>query len=436
MKKFSVGLLLLIIGVSLSQAQTGQAEVKPLTLRDCFEMARNQSETLKIQNESIRQAKSRKGQAIGSVLPDIHWRAGVTWQDTNVSSASAFADDAMFRRRRTESRFTLDQPIFSGFKEFYAVRGFTAQARSAAYTMARTETELYQSVAAAFLNVIASETDLFNVRTTIKLSDTRLKELKDRVRIGRSRDSEIATAESQWAGLKANEAQILGNIAVAREDLGFLVGQDVSATPLVDNMGLPEMITKEEALKTAQERSDLKALREEVEARRDSVRVVQAAHWPWANLQGNYYTQRTGFLRDIDWDLMLNVDVPIFQGGYVKSQATEAKSILQQAKLALTQRERLVQAEIRQAQAALQASLQQAELLEEAYRRGKRSYDLQVKEYRYGLVTNLDVLQSLSSMQELKRNWDRSLIQSKLNYIQLLTATEQPFEPVNQETNQ
>jgi outer membrane protein TolC len=67
--------------------------------------------------------------------------------------------------------------------------------------------------------------------------------------------------------------------------------------------------------------------------------------------------------------------------------------------------------------------------LEDAYKKAKKSYELQVKEYRYGLVTNLDVLQALTFMQDVKQNWDRALIQSQLDYINLTAAAEKELSP-------
>ena len=49
---------------------------------------------------------------------------------------------------------------------------------------------------------------------------------------------------------------------------------------------------------------------------------------------------------------------------------------------------------------------------------------MQVRDYRYGLVNNLDVIQSISSLLDVKLNLDRSIIQVKVNKILLKIATE------------
>src|ERR1051326_2677546 len=85
---------------------------KPLTLFDCFELAKNQNEKIRIQMENVTQAKAREKGAIGSVLPNLHWKNTVTWQDTSGVTISSVADNSLFKKQRTESRFTLTQPVF------------------------------------------------------------------------------------------------------------------------------------------------------------------------------------------------------------------------------------------------------------------------------------------------------------------------------------
>ncbi|MBL0059906.1 MAG: TolC family protein [Elusimicrobia bacterium] len=96
---------------------------------------------------------------------------------------------------------------------------------------------------------------------------------------------------------------------------------------------------------------------------------------------------------------MLNLDVPLFQGGTVKARVADARSGLQQAQLSLDYLERQIQSDVKKAYEAWTASLEESQSLEEAYQASKKSYDAQRREYRLGLVTNLDVLNAMNLMQ-------------------------------------
>ena len=60
--------------------------------------------------------------------------------------------------------------------------------------------------------------------------------------------------------------------------------------------------------------------------------------------------------------------------------------------------------------------------LEMATDAARKNYEAQQRDYRLGLVTNLDVLQALTVFQENQRALDRARNTAKLNYLKLQTA--------------
>ena len=68
---------------------------------------------------------------------------------------------------------------------------------------------------------------------------------------------------------------------------------------------------------------------------------------------------------------------------------------------------------------ALESSRVQKKTLEQAYQKSKASYDLQLREYRLGLVNNLEVIQALNTLLDMKRSLDKTDVQMVLNAIQL-----------------
>jgi outer membrane protein TolC len=63
-------------------------------------------------------------------------------------------------------------------------------------------------------------------------------------------------------------------------------------------------------------------------------------------------------------------------------------------------------------------------LLDDAQQKSRRSYDMLTREYRLGLVNNLDVLQAMNDLQNVKRDFDVAQLQSKLNLLNLRLAAE------------
>lgn len=411
----------------ISSAAAEPASPGALRLKDCYQRAVNQSEQLLITQEDIQQAKARRKQALGSVLPDVRWLMTSTIQDTSgTSGESGGVGGTLTRRERTDSRFQAKQPLFQGFKEFHSISAYKAQARKAEAELMRDSVTLYLDVAQAFYRVMQLATFGKDLRVSIDLTEDRLKELRGRVRLGKSRSSEVLSSESQLASLKSQEAANNGNLTAARDLLGYYVGMDMRTVQLLDETPFPTQIYSEEnAVRLGIERSDIRALKEDVEAKRAGLRVARSGYYPYLNLLGNYYTHRPGFQEEIDWDISLNIDAPIFQGGRIRAMDKEAKSQLRQAELQLSRVVRLAESEIKQAHAALTSSIRETEALEDAYDKARKSYQAQVREYRMGLVNNLDVLQAMNAMQDIKAKYDTAYLQTKLNVFKLRVVTEE-----------
>src|SRR6185295_17620768 len=84
--------------------------------------------------------------------------------------------------------------------------------------------QLYKDVATSFYTVVALEKELSDVREEIGLYDRRVKDLNQRVRIGRSRVSEVLTVQALQANLSAQAESLDGQIRAQRALFGFLTG--------------------------------------------------------------------------------------------------------------------------------------------------------------------------------------------------------------------
>ena len=180
----------------------------------------------------------------------------------------------------------------------------------------------------------------------------------------------------------------------------------------------------EEVLSRLKDRSDLRAQKEDVAAKKWRIRYQKGFYWPTADLAGQYYTQRSTFLQDVDWDVVLSVQVPLFQGGTVSAAVREAQAAYRQSVLVLEEMERRAAHAVRRTHGELSAAVRETQALDEAARAAQKSYDALLEEYRLGLVTNLDVLQALDLLQAQKNAREAARLKAKRLFIQLNVAVE------------
>ena len=392
------------------------AAVEALTLDEYFTQALGRSEVVTIQGELVEQAQERKRQASAALYPTLTGYASYTWQDTGAR------DLTLYPTRQRLARLTANQPLFRGFREFATVRQSRALvgAQDDDYWNARVQ--LFKDVTQNFYEVLAIEQDLISLGEQIGQYQQRTKELQGRVRIGRSRSGEVLTVQSGISTLDAQIEQRRADLSAAREVFAFLSGLP-AATPLHDTEMVPAHPGPlDEYLARIALRPDVKAMQQRQAAARENITVARGAHLPSLDLNANRYLERSGALENVDWDVQLALTVPLYAGGGLQSRVREALSQNTQAELSVSQARRQAEQEIRSVYQSVVLDRSQLDALEKAADAAQKNYSAQQRDYRLGLVTNLDVLQAQASFQENQRALHRVRYSTKLNYLRLQAA--------------
>jgi len=398
-----------------------------LTLDEYFAAALKRSEVVATQGELIRQAEERYKQANSALRPTVNGVASYTRQDPIPAGELSTSTSP---NRQSLARITATQPLFRGFREFAALRQTQALLGAQDQDYRNARTQLFMDVTQNFYTVLSIEQDLKNFGEEINQNIDREKELNGRVRIGRSRIGEVLFVQSTISTLRAQVEQLQAQLGTAREAFAFLSGL-ASTTLLRDTEDLPANLEPlDDYLARLELRPDVIAGRQRLSAARENTKVARGAHLPSLDLNANRYLERTGNLKDSTWDVGIALTVPIYAGGLLQSKVSEAVSQLTQAELNASQASRQAEQEIRSIYQSVVFDRSQLDALEKATESARKNYEAQRRDYRLGLVTNLDVLQALTAFQENQRALDRARYTSKLDYLKLqAAAVRRPVPP-------
>jgi outer membrane protein len=170
-------------------------------------------------------------------------------------------------------------------------------------------------------------------------------------------------------------------------------------------------------------RPDILAAAQQVQVAGKQVEIAKGGHYPQVDLVSNYYLTRTGILETSEWDVGVSIAVPLFQGGSVQSQVRQAVQEKRIAQLTGQEAIRVAERDIAiNYQNLIQIKLQ-LKSLKEALKKSEEGYRLSQKDYQLGLVTNLDVIQSLNVFIETKRSHDGLVALGNLNFRTLDALT-------------
>jgi outer membrane protein len=334
------------------------------------------------------------------------------------SSSTTSVFESQEPTKSSDRRFKATQTLFNGFKAFAAIKGSKYEKNQRIDEKVRAEQLLLVDVANAFYLLIEKQEDVRALRRIETALSDRITELRAREKLGRSRPSEVVNAKAQFYAVQSSIEVVKNQATLARQLLEFLVGQPVR--DIADVYDIPDTLQPEGYYVAKSEcRPDVQAARYASLVARQEYRMVDSDFLPTVDFEADYYTQRTGFNKGVDWDIALKVNVPIFDGGYTVGRSKEYQLKADQKDLEYRRARRKAPYDIKDAYASLTTALAVHESLRKAYTTAKLNYHLQRKDYERSLVNNLEVLASIQTLQDAQRNYIHALYEAKRLYWQL-----------------
>lgn len=390
-----------------------------MNLQDCYNLALQRSETVAITEQEIAVAQALYTQALGSVLPKLSINVSELLQDSSSQTDGAGTVGTTFTQfSRPSVAVTVRQPIFRGFKEFHALKLSKVNESQKRLLTRNAERLLYQDVVIAFLTIVKIERDIEVFQRIIQVNRSSIGELQDRVRLGKSRDSEAALLQTDLALLEAQLEQKRGERRIAYDSLAFLTGLNPQPQIAYSNPPVRDLQPLTYYTGLLDTRPDVQAARDEMQIARGEVKIRQGDLLPQADVVANYYPYRAGFQRDIKWDATFNVGIPVFNWETV-GQIREAKVRSKQAQLREELTRRSAGTEVQKSYDGYVSSRNQFLKFQSASDKARNSYNLQSKDFDASLINTLDLLQSQQTWLDALRQRNTAEVLTWLDWLTL-----------------
>lgn len=408
MKKYFSTMLILSMYVSSALG---------ITLKESFDLARKNMEAIKRADAQITVSEEQKDRVRGVVLPNVS--AIGTYTQIDPPKAAGASPFLLTQQHNYALRLT--QPLFRG-GTVSAYRLAKENVLLAQYQKDASEINLYQLVIQSYFNLKIAQGDVKDVEELMKYSKERVGEIGERTRIGRSRKGELIEAEVLYNVAKSQYEQSLIQLQQAEKNFEFYT--KVKPGVIGELPELPPVTgTVEEYMRKTHTRPDVMAVQQQARVASQQISVARGGHMPNLDLISNYYLDRTGVLATSKWDVGLAMVIPLYQGGTVEAQVREATAQHRIAELNSSEKIRTAERDIAINYQNLAQLQLQLKALKTALQKAEEAYRVNRKDYTYGLVTNLDVLQSLNAYIETKRSYNSLASLVHMNYRNLEALT-------------
>ena len=395
-----------------------------LTLADCYQMALIQSEVIAINKDLIKEADAHFMIALSTILPHVAF-ISQDYQEKPLKQGMAIGESNP-ASKGSQRAFNVTETLFSGFKAIAGIRGAKYEKNQRIDEKIRAEQLLLVDVADAFYLLLEERADLKVLYRIRKVLNDRITELIQRERLGRSRPSEIVYVKTQIYAVEASIDLGQNQEIIARQLLEFLVGQPVGQ--IMDTYQFPDQLKAEDYyVQQSLARPDVQATKFAWQLSKENIMVVDSGFLPQVDVGGNYYPQRTNITgnKGVDWDVTLSVNVPIFEGTEVLGASNLANLQADENMQEYHKARRQAPYDIKNTYVTLTAAMSVRDALEKAYKTAKINSHMQIRDYDRRLVSNLDVLTAIQTLEDQERNYIHAMYEAKRDYWALRVAVGQ-----------
>jgi outer membrane protein len=396
------------------------AQKSSMNLWDVFALAVKHTETLASSAENVEQAKAQNNQALGAWLPQVFLND--TWgtqSNQYITGNPTFTPPSSYNTLYLSAAET----VISGLTQIAALQGAGANIDYQNYNFRNQSRTLLLNVANAFYNVLALEEAETAYEKSQDLNQQILVVEKKWQQMGRSQTEDVANTEALLAQVLADMENNKFQLAQARETLSTLANIPADQSLVSEETFGTPTYTAEEAETKVDERPDVEAAKFNVDIADAQLLQAHGEHLPTLAVEGDYYLQDNNDNPTPDWNLELVASLPLFEGGQIVAQEDSAASKKRQAEMNLSLIRRTAFDDVREAYKSLVDSMSETDAYQKAVDAYQADYQDVLHDYKLNLTTNLQLLQTMTSLETTQISYLKAKYQALYDQIWLKVAT-------------
>jgi outer membrane protein len=415
MRRWLLALLLAMIipgsvGVAESNAQEG---TRVLTLEEAYRQALQTHDQILIAEKEVKKANLLPYKAFSMMLP--HADAIGAFQKVNKPIESTIGNVVILPHDQTLGGFRVRNSIYNP--------DFFPQRRKAHEVIDRNINNYFQviqnilgEVVLKYYQVLRADELVQTSRELIKTAQEEVRNSKVKLASGAVTEDVVLRAELDLAAAENKLIESSNQLRLARSILKNLISLNAVDYTVAKQAPLPEVTENLETLlsKAYDYRFDHKMALAEVDLAKTEIDLVKAKFQPTVDASWDYYAvKHPRFDQESNnWTAMVNVKLPILEGGLRHWELKEKQESFQQAKLSLNDKRRNIRIEVEDSMLAAQNDKSFVLKLQKQVELAQKSYDITSSKFKFGAVTITDVSQAFASLASAKTE----LINKKYDY--------------------
>lgn len=400
------------------------------TLYQIYQLAQERDPTLRAAAATRDAALEVEPQRRSGVLPTIGLNGDISRNSYDKRNPLPAESNPTYSTN-TNYSLNLTQPVFR-WDRWVALdqADYLVTQAQAEYGVA--EQELMVRVAERYFAVLAAQ-DALRVAGAEKESIGRqLEQAQQRFEVGLSAITDMQEAQARYDSTIAAEIRAEDTLASSHEQLREIIGeQSENLAPVRDtefNLVAPEPQDLQSWVTLAlQQNPALAAARAGSEAAREQIKIERAGHYPTLDATASYGYQDSNFggivtVERNDGAIGLQLNVPLYQGGYVNSKTREARYRFDAARERLDVSQRSIERQTRDAYRGVVTGISEVRAAEQARKSNTTALEAAQTGFEVGTRTIVDQLNAQSILSQAELNLSQARYDYLLNTLRLKQA--------------
>lgn len=374
-----------------------------LDLQQAYDAAVANDATIRAARSGAEAQRERLPQALSQLRPNVSFSAGRNYNDLISEGRGAFGQDVRTQTHYFSGNQTLSvrQPLYRPYL-MAQLRQAEAQVESAEADLARDEQNLVVRVGEAYFEALLTREQLALVLAQKEAYGTQLDAARKSLQAGSGTRTDIDEAQARLDLTVAQEMEARQNEVYTRRRLEVLTGQAVEQLAGLDGERFapqqPVPASVDEWIARAEAASpELQSLRAQAEAARQEVDKARAGHLPTLDAVAQWSRTSSDNVNSVNqrYDnkiIGLQLQVPLYAGGYVNSTVRQAVAAHERARELLEAARRDLGVRVHHEFRGMTEGILRIAALEQAVRSAEQAVQSSRKSLAAGVRTTLDVL--------------------------------------------
>ena len=368
-------------------------------------------------------------QALAGLLPSLSAGANSAWNDskTRVQISPEFQQ----RYNSNGYQLSLTQPLFR-WQNFVQYGQGQWQVIAAEANFAEASQDLILRVAEAYFNVLYAAENLKAINANQAAIAQQLAQAKKNFEVGSATITDAQEAEARADLASAQAIAAASELDIRRYALRLIVGQEFGEINVLKpdaQLNGPQPAALNDWMLAADNSFKVQAQQANAEIAAKEVERQRAGHYPTLDAVANYAknNSNTGFPLNNEFQATggsvgVQLNIPIFQGGYVNSKTREAAANRNAATATLEGAKRAAILATQQSFLGVVNGLAQVNALNAALRSSLSALASNKLGYEVGVRINIDVLNAEQQVYVTRRDLAKARLDTLLAQLKLKAA--------------